>query len=234
MFILFLLVPLILMATAGALYLRQLDALSKMFIGESSEIVAEMSEKIIEENAWAVARQAGIYLREHPDLAPADFSGDEDFTKIAVQKVGLTGYSALYQLPGPDNVWRTWAHVNPKIIGIDMSRLKEPLGANFDGFWKVYSAVANGEESRGYYQWRDSDGSLREKFMVCVPVPGTPYVVASTTYMDEFTRPVKTLVTRASKNTDTIRNITLAILGWDSDFYRFDRFTLRISADQKD
>jgi HAMP domain-containing protein len=212
MFILFLLVPLVLMAAAGALYLFQLDSLSRMFVDESSDIVAEMSEKIIEENARAVASQVAIYLREHPELEAQFFSGDPEFKRIAVQKVGLTGYTALYQLPGPDNVWRTWAHVNPKIIGIDMSRLKDALGENFDGFWRVYTEVAEGKESRGYYQWRDSDGSMREKFMVCAPVPGTPYVIASTTYLDEFTQPVKTLVSRAQRNTEVIRNITIGII----------------------
>ena len=55
------------------------------------------------------------------------------FKTLAVQKVGQTGYTALYELPGSDGIWRTWAHVNDKIIGIDMSKLKKPLGRSFPG-----------------------------------------------------------------------------------------------------
>jgi HAMP domain-containing protein len=212
MFILFLLIPLILIAASGGVYIWQLNTLSRMFIGESSKIVAGMSEKIIEENARAVAFQVATYLQDHPELQPVDFNNDELFRTIAVQKVGQTGYSALYQLPAGDGVWRTWAHVNPKIIGIDMSRLKSSLGENFDGFWKIYTAVADGKEGQGYYTWRDSDGSMREKFMVCTPVAGTPFVIASTTYLDEFTRPMKMLETQAKADAAAIRNFTIILL----------------------
>ncbi len=38
-------------------------------------------------------------------------------------------------------------------------------------------------------------GVVRDKFMVCTPVKGTPYVIAATTYMDEFTGPVRKVET---------------------------------------
>lgn len=212
MFILFLFIPLILIALSGGVFVWQLNTLSNMFIGESTNIVAGMSEKIIEENARAVAFQVATYLQEHPELQPFEFNSDERFKAIAVQKVGQTGYSALYQRPAADGVWRTWAHVNPKIIAIDMSRLKSSLGENFDGFWKIYTAVADGKEGRGYYTWRDSDGSMREKFMVCTPVTGTPFVIASTTYLDEFTRPMKLLEDQARGDAAAIRNFTMVLL----------------------
>jgi methyl-accepting chemotaxis protein len=96
-------------------------------------------------------------------------------------------------------VWRTWAHVNGKIIGIDMSDLRQPLGNNFPSFWKIFTGVINGKESRGYYAWQDKDGSVRDKFMVCTPVKGTPYVIAATTYMDEFTGPVREVETEINQ-----------------------------------
>ena len=110
-------------------------------------------------------------------------------------------------------VWQTWVHVNPKIIGIDMSKLKKPLGKSFAGFWKVYTGVKEGGESRGYYTWWEKDGSFREKFMVCTPVEGTSFIVAATTYVDEFTGPVKLLNIRAKKQTSITRNIVLGIFG---------------------
>jgi hypothetical protein len=138
---------------------------------------------------------------------------DMGFKTLAVQKVGLTGYTALYEMPDEDNIWRTWAHVNPKIISIDMSTLKKPLGRNFPGFWKIYTGVKGGKRSQGYYTWQDKDGKFREKFMVCTPVAGTPFVVAATTYLDEFTRPIKQLESEAEEQTKKARWFTYGILG---------------------
>jgi HAMP domain-containing protein len=154
-----------------------------------------------------------LYLLSHPELKKEDFNQDIGFKSIAVQKVGLTGYTALYQLPGSDDVWRTWAHIDPKIIAIDMSSLKGLLGGNFPGFWRVFSGVKGGKKSQGYYTWKDKDGTFRNKFMVCTPISGTRFVIAATTYMDEFTGPVRMMETTAKALTDRAKMITVAILG---------------------
>jgi len=207
----FFVIPIILIAGAGALYLWQLNDLTSLLVNENSMAIRKMAEDAIAENARAVAKQCQLYLSNNPLLKKDDFNFNMGFKKVAVQKVGMTGYTALYERPGADGVWRTWAHANPKIIGIDMKNLKKPLGRSFPGFWKVYTGVKGGKESRGYYTWKDADGRLREKFMVCTPVEGTPYVVASTTYLDEFTRPVKVMETRAKKQAARTRNIVFGI-----------------------
>ena len=212
MLILFVFIPILMMAAAGLFYMRQMYVLSDFITGEGTQVIAQMAEKAIAENARSVASQTRLYLLSHPGLRKEDFNTDEEFKKTAVQKVGLTGYTALYELPGPDEVWRTWAHVNSKIIGIDMSQLRKPLGKNFPGFWKVYIGVKGGKESKGYYTWQDKDGRFREKFMVCTPVEGTRYIIASTTYLDEFTRPMKRLEERAKALTKETRNINVQIL----------------------
>ncbi len=212
MFILFVVLPIVLMIGAGVFYMQQLKGLSLVLTNESSRIVSQMAEKIIQEKARSVAAQVQLFLLAHPLLKKEEFNNYEPFKKIAVQKVGKTGYSALYELPGADGIWRTWAHPNQKIIGIDMSKLRKPLGKNFVGFWKVYTGVKGGRESRGYYNWQDKDGKIRAKFMVCTPVRGTRYVVAATTYLDEFTVPVKRLETRARVLTTKVRNISFIIL----------------------
>ncbi len=172
----------------GAESLRELSAVS---MKEAKSSLNKLGEKIIREKAIDVATQVKIYLQARPKLKKEDFNKDLDFTRVAVQKVGLTGYTALYELPDTEGVWRTWAHVNPKIIAIDMSTLREPLGKNFPGFWKVYTGVQGGGASSGYYTWQDADGTFRDKYMVCTPVSGTPYIIASTTYLDEFSKPVR-------------------------------------------
>lgn len=213
MLLLFMAVPIILMIAASLLYLWQLETMAGMLTRDSSKFVNQMAEEKIADISAGVAMQCKLYLLSHPDLIREDFNEDMGFKTLAVQKVGLTGYTALYELPGSDGVWRTWAHVNKKIIGIDMSKLKKPLGRNFPGFWKVYIGVKGGKKSQGYYTWQDKDGKFRDKFMVCTPIAGTRYVIAATTYMDEFTGPVKRMQARAKELTDRARLITWAVLG---------------------
>jgi predicted Zn finger-like uncharacterized protein len=213
MLLLFFLVPLVFILGASLLYLRQLDQMAALLTKESTQIVNQMAESKIADLSTAVAIQSRLYMLAHPELNKEDFMNDMGFKTLAVQKVGLTGYTALYEMPGPDGVWRTWAHVNPKIVGIDMASLKKPLGRNFPGFWKIFSGVKGGKRAQGYYTWQDKDGKFREKFMVCTPVAGTPFVIAATTYLDEFTGPVKLMESRAEILTQRTRQITWMILG---------------------
>ena len=211
MILLFFLIPMILIITANILYLWQMNNLSSLLTSESSKIVKTLVEEKVADAARKVASECSLYLGSNPGIKKEDFNYDAQFKRIGVQKVGMTGYSALYEMPDVKGVWRTWIHVNPKIIGIDMSTLKKPLKKNFAGFWKVYTGVKEGGESRGYYTWWEKDGSFREKFMVCTPVEGTSFIISATTYVDEFTGPVKLLKTRAKKQTATTRNIILII-----------------------
>ena len=213
MLLLFLVVPLVLMIGASLLYLWQLEQMSGLLTKESTKIVNQMAEDKIADLSTAVAIQCRLYLLAHPELKKEDFMNDMGFKTLAVQKVGLTGYTALYEMQGPDGVWRTWAHVNPKIISIDMSTLKTSLGLNFPGFWTIYTGVKGGKRSQGYYTWQDKDGKFRDKFMVCTPVAGTPFVIAATTYLDEFTGPIKLLETQARMLTKKARQISWAVLG---------------------
>jgi predicted Zn finger-like uncharacterized protein len=213
MLLLFLVVPLALMLCASFLYLWQLEQMSGLLTKESTKIVNQMAEDKIADLSTAVAIQCRLYLLAHPELSKEDFMNDIGFKTLAVQKVGLTGYTALYEMPGPDGVWRTWAHVNPKIVAIDMSTLKTSMGRNFPGFWTIFSGVKGGKRSQGYYTWQDKDGKFRDKFMVCTPVAGTPFVIAATTYLDEFTGPIRLVETQAGMLTEKARLISWAILG---------------------
>lgn len=213
MFLLFFLIPMVLIAAAGLLYLRQMQNLSTLITRESTAMVKRFAERAIAEKAHSVAAQVQLSLKNRKGLKKTQLNDDPAFRAVAVQKVGKTGYTALYERPGKDGVWRTWVHVNPKIIGIDMSKLKKPLGENFPGFWRVYTGVRGGSEAKGYYTWRDKDGAFRDKFMVCTPVPGTRFVVAATTYLDEFTKDVSALRERARSVTERTKQIVLLILG---------------------
>jgi predicted Zn finger-like uncharacterized protein len=213
MMVLFFVFPIIFIAVASLLFLNEMDDLSQLLTGQSSKIVSKMAEDKIASIARSVARQCRLYMLSHPGLRKENFAKDKMFKRLAVQPVGKKGYTALYERPGGDGIWRTWAHTNPKIIGIDMKKLKKPLGPNFPGFWRVYIGVKKGKESSGYYTWQDKDKTFRDKFMVCTPIEGTRFVVAATTYLDEFTRPVKRLQASSAELTRQTRLTVWGILG---------------------
>ena len=213
MILLFVFIPFVLMIGASLLYFWQLEQMSSLITHESTNIVNKMAEEKISDLSTAVAIQCRLYLLAHPELQKQDFMNDMGFKTLAVQKVGLTGYTALYQMPDSEGIWRTWAHVQPKIIGIDMSTLKARLKQNFGGFWKVFAGVEGGKRSQGYYTWPERDGTFRDKFMACTPVAGTPYVIAATTYLDEFYGPIRQMESRVEQETQKTRRYTLVILG---------------------
>ena len=66
--------------------------------------------------------------------------------------------------------------------GIDLPKaMRKALGKKFYQWGKVYQGAYKGKESKGYYAWKDKDGKIRDKFMVCTPIEGTPYIIAATT-----------------------------------------------------
>jgi len=181
----------------------QLTDLVNSISKESSAIVSKFAENAIGENARSVAKQLEIYFEGHPSVVDSKelFQKDPAIKAIALQKVGKTGYTVLLGYEG--NIIKTWVHPNEKIIGADLMEItKKPLGENHGKFKKIMEAAIGGKESEGYYQWRDADGSLREKFLVATPVPNTNYLISSTTYIDEFTQPNQRLISEIEKSRD--------------------------------
>jgi HAMP domain-containing protein len=212
MFILFFFIPIVLILAASLLYMRQLNTLSSHLAQRSSDTVTKVTEEVVAQRGREVASQCKVYLITHPELKKAFFNYDLKFKRIAVQKIGVTGYTAIYEMPGSDGVWRLWTDVNPNVVAIDTSTLKDSLGESFSGFWKIYTGVKGGRESQGYYKWRDADGALRDKFMVCVPIEGTTYVLAATAYLEEFTGAAKSMQEGAAQFALKTRNIVIGIL----------------------
>jgi HAMP domain-containing protein len=216
MFVLFFLIPISLIIAASLLYIWQLNALSSGLAKGSTETIIKMTEEVVAERAREVASQCKVYLITHPELKRAFFNYDLKFKRIVVQKIGATGHTSLYEVPGPDGIWRTWAHLDPNMIGADMTTLKESFGESFPGYWKICTGVKDGKElkeSKGYYKRRDAKGTVRDTYTMNVPVEGTPYVLAATAYPDEFSEPVKFMQEGAALFALRTRNVVIGILG---------------------
>ena len=105
--------------------------------------------------------------------------------KPAIQRSTITGASIYF-------------HVNPKIVRTDLHKLADKL----PDFVKILDAGLRRPAS-GYYDWKDVDGKVRAKYMFTTPVQGTNLVVAATTYIDEFSKPARTIIERMNQMEDS-------------------------------
>jgi len=217
MMLLFLVIPILLMAMSGYFSQKQLNKLATEITDESTELVLQEGKEKLMQKARDVALQTEIYLKAHPDLVREDFFYDPDFSGIVVQSVGASGYTCLIQQPEAETGqnWTIWAHPNPNIIGIDdIDMIRKALGPYFDHFFEVLSGAQGMKESQGFYHWKDPDGKIREKYMAVAPIhlEGKPFLLMSTAYIDEFTSKTETLKTGAQKLAKGTRNINFGIL----------------------
>jgi predicted Zn finger-like uncharacterized protein len=207
MMALFILVPVLLMLGAGLFYIKQMRELSDLITGDSSKMVTQMAEHIILEKGQAVAREVKLYLDTHPDLRKEDFNKTPEFKNLAMQKVGQTGYTLLDERITEKNpIESMWVHPVDKLVGIDLeTAMKKKLGDK----WASWSKIrAKDHITKGYYIWIDN----REKYCANVPIPGTPFNIVSSTYIDEFYKPVENLRARAKAMTNQTTYIVIIII----------------------
>jgi predicted Zn finger-like uncharacterized protein len=213
MILLFFVLPIIIVVAAGILYLQQMSSLSLLLTEQSSETVKKMAEDLVKEKARSASKQINLYLSTHPELNREDFNYEMNFRLIAVQKVGLTGYTSLYSIPDEQGSSTFWMHPNAKLVGVNTTEsMQKMLGKDYNDFIKIYQGAFKGSEAEGYYLGKDADGKSQEIYMVSSPVEGTPFVLAATVFLDEFTRPIKVMETRAQKLIDNAKYIISAII----------------------
>lgn len=163
-----------------------LKELSSVATRESKSSLDKLAEQIIRDKALSVADQIDIFIKSHPRMKKEDIVRDPWLKEIGLQKVGGTGYTAVL-----DDKAITYIHPDPKIAGLDLHQLSEKLPA----FWKIIESSLKNPAS-GYYDWKDPDGKIRPKYMYLAHVKDTDLLVASTTYIDEFSKPSKAIEER--------------------------------------
>lgn len=166
-------------------YVNELEAKKYLEKYEIKKDFADAKEAI-KQKAIDVAKQIEIYINAHPEKTLFDLQQDEYFQKIAVQPVGKTGYTAVNDY----NTLITRFHVNPDIVDLDLSTLAKKLPE----FWDLVYRTKGGREVGGVYNWEESDGSFKQKYLYFATVhtktaDGVGLSVAATTYLDEYKKP---------------------------------------------
>ena len=171
------------------------STLASVVANDSAMALEELGELMIQQKATDVANQVRIYLAWHPGKMAEEFEKDPDLVSIAFQPIGETGYTCLYEKE--TGIMRI--HANSALINFDMHNWQEKLPS----FWEIFQPSLDGSISKGYYDWQDTDGKVRQKFMYMVPVEGTGYMVAATTYIDEFLKPAAVTKSKITAATDS-------------------------------
>lgn len=166
----------------GNYALESSSALSESAIRDSSRALEDMGELIIRQKAQDFAVQCEIYIRAHPGMSIKDLQASPEFQKIAVQSVGSTGYTLIYDRSG-----KMRFHPNPELVDFDLHQWR----TNLPEFWQLFASTFGGKEGSGFYDWQDSDGVIRRKFMYMLPIRGTGLMAGATIYLGEFTLPIR-------------------------------------------
>ena len=110
---------------------------------------------IIQNRAKDVAAQVELFLDFNPDLDMQQLHKNERLKSLAVQQVGLTGYTCMYE--AETGIMRI--HPNPDLVNQDMRFLTEKLPT----WWAIFEPSLAGVEISGYYDWIEADGTYPEK-----------------------------------------------------------------------
>jgi two-component system sensor histidine kinase/response regulator len=170
----------------GNYALESNQMLGESATNDSTEALQALGESVIRQKAEDVARQLEILIRDHPTLNVTDLQQDTYFSAMAVQPVGVTGYTAVTDV----DTLTCRFHSSVSIVNLDLHTLSDTL----PGFWSVMSLSEGGTPSEGYYDWQEPDGSIRPKYMYIAIVNASTsdsvtFSVAATTYIDEFSYP---------------------------------------------
>ncbi|HVN97752.1 MAG TPA: HAMP domain-containing protein [Syntrophorhabdaceae bacterium] len=185
-------------ASVKGIWLDSVNELGAASLKDSANHVNKLGEKLIQQQAEDVARQLEIYIKSFRRAMPAErlfAHSDATLTEILTQKVGETGYIVVCD---NNNIIRY--HPDPEFMNSDATKLYDKLGPSFV---KIVNAAIAGAGAGGYYEWTDTSGKTRGKYLWITPVKGTNFSIAATAWTEEFSKPSRAIEARISDLTRT-------------------------------
>ncbi len=158
-------------------------AMGEQVASQSITALEDLGRRLIQRRALNVANEIELFVRYHPGLGASELKSNSELQEIAVQIVGQTGSTMVY-----DNTGTVYFSADPKLVGVNLLK----VGGEPVSYASIVERSFKGEAS-GYYDWTDPKGEVRTKYMHCIPVEGTNFIVAASTYIDEYSAPAETL-----------------------------------------
>ncbi len=214
LFLLFVCLPIVIAVVTGYVYLNRVEEIKNSYGNQITDVVTQMGQSQVAAKARSAAQQLRLYLEANPEVQPGEFNRDRTIRRMAVQKIGQTGYTFLYELPGDGNSWNVLVHPDPNMVGTDLSERKGP-----QGFQKIIQSTSGGKEANGFYTQPKPNGEQVDHFMFSAPVGDTGYVIAATLEQDSMIQPAHVLNTQLDKTYYNMRNRSLFILGGIAVFF---------------
>jgi len=177
---------------------------------QSSTLLTKIGEASIRQKAYDIAAQLDLTLQSHPYMTLSDLRRDAKFRSVAVQGIGDRGYTGLHE-------------TDTGVIRFHRDREVENTGTRafertLPAYWRIIEAGHGGKPSGGYFNWTEPDGTTTQKYMYVVPLSqrtadGKRLSVFVTTYLDEFTKPLREARAIQEKTARNLISTTSYLLG---------------------
>jgi len=185
--------------TVGSLTKEYSATMGETVMSVSIAALEDQGRRTIYQKASDVAKEIYFYLQLHPDLSPADMIKDEKLKSIAVQRVGRTGYTIVYDTTG-----KIYFASDPTIVGTNLRQ----LGGEPSYFSSIFERSLLGEDASGYYKYKgENDKEERTKYFYAVPVESHDLIVAAYTYLDEFSSAAEDTKKRIATAVEEMSNL---------------------------
>lgn len=164
--------------TVGSLTKEYSESMGETVMSVSIAALEDQGRRTIYQKASDISKEIYFYLQLHNDLTADEIIKDEKLKSIAVQRVGRTGYTIVY-----DKTGKIFFASDPNIVGTNLRQ----LGGEPSYFSSIFERSLLGEDASGYYKYKSSTDTVeRTKYFYAVPVESSDLVVAAYTYLDEF------------------------------------------------
>lgn len=147
-------------------------------------VVSEIPVKIeIDGKTDVIKEEIKNYIKANPNKTLYELQNDKMFQDIAVQEIGLDGYSILQEY----KTRRVLLHKDKKLIG----KILADINIDLPEHGIITELSKKYDDASGYYDWREPDGTIRKKYMRLIylgvkTADGIELFLSTTGYVDNY------------------------------------------------
>lgn len=164
-------------------------------VEDATTALDDLGADLIQYRAQDISKQLDVYFHDHPGVTIETLQSDNYFQALAVQDVGVGGYTVLAKKEGGVFLF----HKNPKLVGVSVYAFRTTLPAIvalMDQHLQNPTGITG-----GVYDWKEPDGSIRTKYGCIYDLkeqstyqgaPTGTLTMVYTAYFDDYAKPAVT------------------------------------------